>query len=217
MKDSEKLSIELEARNRRMLEFFDRKADGYDDVHLKMMDNKSVIADALPPNTEKILDLGIGTGLELIPIYEKFPDIEVTGIDISEKMLNELEKRSFMGKLNLICADFFSAEYGVNYNAVISSAALHHFDENGKARLYKKIFDCLTPCGVFINSDRFVNTQEEQDALIREYIATPDLYPHMDTPLTPENETMLLKAAGFTDINFKTLPDERYKLLTAKK
>lgn len=211
------MKMELDARNRRMREFFDRKADGYDSVHLLMMDSKTAITEAMPNDAKKILDLGIGTGLELVPIFEKFPDIKVTGIDISEKMLAELVKRDFSPHVTPICGSFFTVEYGKNYDAVISVAALHHFDETDKAVLYKKIFDCLKPGGTFLNSDKVAASQEEQDLCLRDYLTDPDRYPHMDTPLTVENETKLLLAAGFRKVEWKTVTDTNYRLLTAVK
>lgn len=211
------MKMELDARNRRMQEFFDRKADGYDEVHLSMMDSKTAITNAMPDNTVKILDLGIGTGLELVPLYEKFPDMEVTGIDISENMLAELAKRDFYPHITPVCGSFFTVEFGENYDAVISSAALHHFDETDKAALYRKIFGCLKPGGVFLNSDKVAASQEEQNLCLRDYLTNPEMYSHMDTPLTVENETNLLLAAGFRNVECRTVTDKNYRLLIAVK
>ncbi len=56
---------------------------------------KKTLGDSLDKETKKILDLGAGTGLELIHVFELFPSAEVTVIDISENMLEELKKRNF--------------------------------------------------------------------------------------------------------------------------
>ena len=121
--------MDLKKRNEDMRVFFNEKAEGYDDVHMKMIKNKDRITELMPEDTCRVLDLGAGTGLELISLYERFPEARVTAMDISENQLKMLEKRPFADKLQLVCGDFFETDFGGGYDAVISSAALHHFDE----------------------------------------------------------------------------------------
>lgn len=47
-------------------------------------------AGLLPDQCTEILDIGCGTGLELDEIWKRNPEISVTGIDLSQSMLNEL-------------------------------------------------------------------------------------------------------------------------------
>ncbi|MCI8388691.1 MAG: class I SAM-dependent methyltransferase [Clostridiales bacterium] len=209
--------MELNERNRRMREFFDRKADGYDDVHLKLMDSKTAIIGKLKESDSKILDLGIGTGLELIPLFERLPQARVVGIDLSNEMLAELSKRSFADKVTAILGDFFSVDYGIDYDAVISTSALHHFDEELKIELYRRIYDCLKPGGRLINSDKIAADQAAQDEMLYVYTNEPDKYPHIDTPLTVENEIKLLQAVGFKNIEVSEVSIDDYRLITAEK
>lgn len=208
--------MNLTKRNEEMRDFFNEKADGYDAVHLPMMANKAAIAEMLPEGVNRVLDLGAGTGLELIPLFERFPDARVRVIDISEEMLNALRQRDYAGKLEILCGDFFALEFGEKYDAVISSAALHHFDEAEKARLYAKIFACLKPGGMFVNSDRCLDTREEQEARFREFRENGQNYRHYDTPLCADAEKTLLTDAGFAGVTVREL-DGRYKLIAARK
>lgn len=209
--------MNLKERNEEMRAFFNEKAEGYDEVHLKMMANKAAIIDELPEGTAKILDLGAGTGLELIPLFERFPDARVTAVDIAEKPLQALKERHFARKVEVICGDFFSVDFGEDYDAVISSAALHHFDEQDKAALYAKAFACLRPGGIFVNSDRYVETQEEQDALFDALLSNTHGCRHWDTPLTLSNERRLLEGAGFVGFYTVDLGDALYKVMAARK
>ena len=208
--------MNLTKRNEEMRDFFNEKADGYDAVHLPMMANKAAIAEMLPEGVNRVLDLGAGTGLELIPLFERFPDARVRVIDISEEMLNALRQRDYAGKLEILCGDFFALEFGEKYDAVISSAALHHFDEAEKARLYAKIFACLKPGGMFVNSDRCLDTREEQETRFREFRENGQNYRHYDTPLCADAEKTLLTDAGFASVTVREL-DGRYKLIAARK
>lgn len=204
-------------RNQKQRDFFNEKIDTYDDVHSTYMLTKRTLADSLDINAKKILDLGAGTGLELIYLFEKFPDVEVTVIDISENMLNELKKRFFSNNVNVICGDFFDIEFGNDYDAVISTSALHHFKPEEKNKLYKKVFSCLKDGGQFINCDKISLTQEEEDSCFSELENNFDNYKHIDTPLTVENEVKVLRDVGFVDIDVSNVDKNNYRLIKSIK
>lgn len=210
--------MDLKKRNEDMRVFFNEKAEGYDDVHMKMIKNKDRITELMPEDTCRVLDLGAGTGLELISLYERFPEARVTAMDISENQLKMLEKRPFADKLQLVCGDFFETDFGGGYDAVISSAALHHFDEPEKRELYKKIFDCLKSGGVFINSDRVLDTYEQQLDNFELFRTDPTHWRHFDTPLALCREETLLTETGFRAFRHEVLPQgENYMLTYVRK
>ena len=107
--------------------FFDNKIDEYDKTHEAFMKTKNELTKNLDDNVNNILDLGAGTGLELIELYKKHPAVKVTAIDISTKMLERLKERDFSSNVKTICGNFFTVDFGNNYDAVISTSALHHF------------------------------------------------------------------------------------------
>ena len=208
--------MNLEQRTAAMRDFFNRKAEeDYDGVHLKMMENKRRIAQRLPEGTVRVLDLGGGTGLELVPVFERFAEAQVTVMDISEGMLKVLRTRPFADHLTILCGDFFSMDFGKDYDAVISSAALHHFSETDKLRLYRKVLESLRPGGVFVNSDRCAESQERQDFLFHELEVNAASYVHLDTLLTVENERRLLEDAGFVEFSASAIEGGDYWLISA--
>ena len=209
--------MNLYERNQKQRTFFNEKIDSYDNVHSIYMKTKKTLGDNLDKNTKKILDLGAGTGLELIHVFELFPSAEVTVIDISEKMLEELKKRSFADRVITICGDFFEIEFGNNYDAVISTSALHHFKQEEKLKLYQKIFECLKENGQFINCDKIAETQEIQDKQLYELEHNIENYKHIDTPLTVENEVEILKRVGFKEIVVDNVDRENYRLIKVRK
>ena len=209
--------MNLKERNQNMRDFFNRKIDSYDETHQKFMETKKELIDSLKEDANKILDLGAGTGLELIHLYEVKKDAKVTAIDITENMLEELRKRPFGDKVNTICGDFFEVEFGDNYDAVISTSALHHFLTEDKLRLYKKVYDSLKEKGEFINSDKIASSKEEEERLIKEYYLYKDERAHCDTPLSVETEIDLLKRAGFKEITINETKTDNYRLIKARK
>ncbi|MEE3343156.1 MAG: methyltransferase domain-containing protein [Bacilli bacterium] len=209
--------MNLYERNQKQRNFFNEKIETYDDVHSTFMGTKNTLADNLDKDTKKILDLGAGTGLELIHLFELFPNAKVTVIDITENMLEKLKQRSFSSQVTTICADFFKTDFGKNYDAVISTSALHHFKPKEKQKLYQKIYNCLKDNGQFINCDYIALTQEIQDKQLYELDHNIDNYKHIDTPLTVNNETNILKEVGFKDITSTNTDIKDYKLIKARK
>ena len=209
--------MNLYERNQKQRSFFNKKIDTYDEVHSTFMETKNELANNLDKNAEKVLDLGAGTGLELIHLFELFPNIKVTVIDITENMVEELKKRSFSNNVTTICGDFFEVEFGNDYDAVISTSALHHFKKEEKEILYKKIYACLKNNGQFINSDRIALTEEFEKHQLYELDNNIENYKHIDTPLTVEHELEILKRVGFQDITSSDVDKDNYSLIKARK
>lgn len=209
--------MNLYERNQKQRTFFNEKIESYDDVHSTYMETKKTLADNLDKDAKKILDLGAGTGLELIHVFELFPNAEVTVIDITENMLEELKKRSFANQVTTICGDFFEVEFEEDYDAVISTSALHHFKKEEKVKLYKKVYDCLKENGQFINCDKIALTQEIEEEQLYELENNIENHMHIDTPLTVEHEIEILKRVGFENITSSNVDKENYRLIMARK
>ena len=209
--------MDLKARTENMRQFFNRKIDTYDEVHEKFLETKALLASSLPEGTKKVLDLGVGTGLELTYLFERFPEAEVTGIDVSEEMIEALKCKSFGSKVTCILGDFFETVFGSGYDAAISTSALHHFDIESKIRLYKKVYDSLREGGMFINSDYISKTDEEEENVFEWYRLEHENRPHIDTPLTSEHEKEALLAAGFREVTVSPTALDNYRLFVAVK
>lgn len=209
--------MNLYERNQKQRWFFNWKINEYDESHQEFMETKREIADNLDKDVKRILDLGAGTGLELIHLFELFPNAKVTVIDITENMLEELKKRSFAKNVTTICGDFFEVEFGKNYDAVISTSALHHFKKEEKIKLYKKVLSCLKENGQFINCDRIALTQEFEEHQLYELEHNIENYKHIDTPLTVEHELEILKEVGFQNIESSPVDKDEYRLIKARK
>ncbi len=209
--------MNLYERNQKQRNFFNEKIDSYDQVHQTYMETKKMLAEYLDQDTTKILDLGAGTGLELIHVFELYPNASVTVIDISENMLKKLSKRDFADQVKMICGDFFEIDFGDNYDAVISTSALHHFKPEEKIILYQKILKCLKGNGLFLNCDKVSFSQEEQDYSMDELENNIDDYKHIDTPLTVENEISILEQVGFMNISSHEVDKSNYRLIKARK
>ena len=136
-----------------MSAFFNARADSYDSHMLGDMgldEFYEAITDCFDEPIKHLLDLGCGTGLELERLFERYPDMDVTGIDLSQEMLNILADKFSERKLSLICGSFIDADLGGLYDNVVSTYALHHFSEESKLELYRKIYAAMAPGGKFV-------------------------------------------------------------------
>jgi len=98
-------------------------------------------------NTKKVMELGCGTGDILKMFASQFPQIEFTGIDCSEKMLDRANK-SFKGfqNIKLTCADLEKTKSlsFENQDLVFSRHTLQHLSPVGLKHLFEYLFDSLT-------------------------------------------------------------------------
>ena len=197
----------------KMSDFFEARLDGYDS---HMMTNIECASEFYPftakqlPTAEHccILDLGCGTGLELQEYYKLNSSAKVTGIDLSEGMLTELQ-RKFVGKdITLILGSYFDVPLGENvFDAAVSVESLHHFTKEEKVGLYSKLHIALKDDGYFILTDYFSLSDDEERmhrnnliALKTEQGITDDEFYHYDTPLTMKHEIEALVEAGFSSV-----------------
>lgn len=196
----------------KMNDFFDARADGYDNhmlIDLALDEFYEEIACLVESERKDfcLLDLGCGTGLELKRLFEKYPAMSVTGIDLSAKMLQKLKEKFPNKNLRLLCGSYFKLGLGNGYDVALSTYSLHHFNEGEKLLLYRKIYASINENGVFIEGDYIANTIEKQllhlaelDRLKREQNIPDGEFFHYDIPLTVETQIRLLNEAGFSDV-----------------
>ena len=110
-----------------------------------------------------------------------------------------------------------SYDFSKNYDAVISTSSLHHFLMEDKLELYKKAYNSLKKNGIFLNSDKIVNTNKEESDAIKFYNENINNKPHIDTPLSIEHEIEILEKAGFIDISVEKVEKENYRLFKVYK
>jgi tRNA (cmo5U34)-methyltransferase len=201
-----------------MGDFFNARAAGYDDHQREyafspgtsFVEFYEALASPIPETGEplQILDLGCGTGLELDALFERAPNILVTGIDLSAGLLELLrEKHSArMSQITLVLGSYLTTPLGTRaYDYAIAAMANHHLLHNAKRALYKRIHAALKPGGKFVEGesvtrpdleDQFIAEYHEQTAMVP---PADEGYYHVDVPLSLKTQKDLLLEAGFTD------------------
>lgn len=188
-----------------MTGFFDARIVSYEAHMAPWQDYYQWMAELLPGSAESLLDIGCGSGLELDHIFIRFPDLKTVGVDLSEKMLQKLGAKHRDKDLSLVCVDYFTYDFGrERFDAVVSFQTLHHYTSGKKEALFRKIYDCLKPGGVYLECDYIAASQAIEDLTffecrrrrLRDGIKEDD-FVHFDTPLTLEHELNSVRTAGF--------------------
>ena len=140
----------------RMADFFDARVEGYEQHMLEHVGSAHEFyketARCFPVMKEmNLLDLGCGTGLELDRLFPIMPDLMVTGVDMSDKMLDKLREKYPDKEMNLIQANYLEASLPAeHFDAAVAVQTMHHFRSGEKLHLYQKILTALKPGGLLV-------------------------------------------------------------------
>ena len=102
----------------------------------------------LLPKNSSILDIGCGTG-QPIAEYLSNQGFKVTGIDISEKMIEEANKLNLVNA-TFIEKDILEFESEVKFDGIIAFDSTFHIEESKQKEVIKVISNLLKEDGYFI-------------------------------------------------------------------
>jgi len=140
---------------------FDREAPGYDrtarasmpgylDLHRTLLGGIPYVS----TRQFRVLELGVGTGTLSSLVLSEFPHAELTGVDISPRMIARARTklRPFRDRVELIAGDIGEFAEGP-YDVVVSALAIHHLADAAKWRLFRRVYRCLPAGGYFGDAD----------------------------------------------------------------
>ena len=148
---------------------FEGEAGDFDRIILTLVPDYAEMLEALiaalPFEKKRVIhaiDLGCGTGTLARAIVDTFPNASVTCVDVAKNMIalaqSKLENHA---RAHYVLADFVTFEFEEEYDAVVSSLALHHLlTDEDKRRFYRRIYERLRPGGVFYNADVVLASSE---------------------------------------------------------
>ena len=126
------------------------------------------------------------------------------GLDFSEIMLAAARER-FDGaaRVELVAHDLAEPLPALGrFDAVVSSMAIHHLEDERKRSLYAEVFDLLEPGGVFAN---FEHVASPTDRLHKAFFAAIDESLQNEDPsdrlLDVETQLRWLSELGFDDVD----------------
>jgi SAM-dependent methyltransferase len=115
---------------------------------------EQVLAEVLPPEPRRVLDLGCGDGRLSALVLEARPSVtSVVAVDRSPPMLERARAR-FAGdervRIDTYDLDDPLGELG-RFDVIVSGFAIHHVEHLRKQALYAEVAEQLEPGGLFAN------------------------------------------------------------------
>ncbi|HUS36425.1 MAG TPA: class I SAM-dependent methyltransferase, partial [Verrucomicrobiae bacterium] len=117
------------------------------------VEGETVLLEFIPRGVSRILDLGAGDGRLLRLLRIDRPHSEGVALDFSPAML-EAARATFRGdaKVSVMHHDLDNPLPALGqFDAIVSSFAIHHCADVRKKALYGEIYNLLAPDGVFCN------------------------------------------------------------------
>ncbi|MBG1269329.1 class I SAM-dependent methyltransferase [Nostoc sp. WHI] len=123
-----------------------------------------VITLCISSTSRRILELGCGTGELSLKILNRYPEAQVIALDYSPRMLefaqDKITAAGYQQRWTGIQADFGdwannpeNLDIGSEFDACVSSLAIHHLQDEMKLKLLERIAASLTQDGCFWNAD----------------------------------------------------------------
>ena len=158
----------------------------------------------LPARVDRVLDLGTGDGITLSLVLSKYPAATGTGLDFGDEMLRQGRER-FAGdtRVELLQHDLSKPLPRLGeFDAVVSSFAIHHLAPARQRDLYGEVFDVLRPGGCFVNVEHVASPTVE---LHNEFLEAVGRTPDQDDPsnqLVPVADHLTwLEGCGFVNVD----------------
>ncbi len=123
----------------------------------------AALLEFLTPTPRRVLDLGTGDGYLLAFIRDAHPHVTGVAADFSAEMLDRARARFADVPVDVAEHDLdepLPTSWG-QFDAVVSSAAIHHVTDDRKRALYGEVFDVLAPGGVFANLEHVASATPE--------------------------------------------------------
>ncbi len=117
------------------------------------------VVDAICTRPPRVLDLAGGTGSISLRLLDRFPDADVTLLDIDPALL-AIARGSLGDRARIVRTDLTDPSWSAGlgpFDAVLTATALHWLPADRLAVLYGEIRDVLRDGGVFINADHAID------------------------------------------------------------
>lgn len=188
-----------------------------------MMPSAQALAEHLEFETGrelKVLDIAAGHGIFGISIAQRFPNARVFALDWKQVLEVALENARAFGvsdRYRTIEGSAFDVDFGTDYDVVLLTNFLHHFDPPTNEKLLRKIYDSLAADGRVMtlefvpNDDRVTPPAEASFSLIM-LSSTPsgDAYTFAELKQMFQN-------AGFSRSEHHPLPPSPQHLIVSSK
>jgi ubiquinone/menaquinone biosynthesis C-methylase UbiE len=117
---------------------------------------REIVARAALPPRARVLDVGCGTGTQLVWLARAHPDAELVGIDGDAKVLAIAREKLARAGVRVQLDEGLATALpypDARFDRVVSSLVLHHLPDADKRRALSEIRRVLAPGGSFLLAD----------------------------------------------------------------
>ena len=166
------------------------------------VEGETALLEFVPLEANRILDLGSGGGRLLALVKAARPSAQSVALDFSPTMLQVLRKLFATDRsVTIVSHDFEHALPPMQqFDAVVSSFAIHHVSHKRKRTLYHEIFELLAPNGVFCNLEHVASPTPRLHAGFLQAISVEDEDPS-NKLLDLDTQLAWLREIGFDDVD----------------
>lgn len=171
-------------------------------------EGEAALLEFIPRDAQRILDLGTGDGRLLALVWEVLSpnraDLEAIALDFSPAMLEAVRKRFASESRVEVLEHNLDDDLPAlgNFDAVISSFAIHHLADECKRSLYREIYDRLNPGGVFYNLEHVSSpTARLHEEFLYGIGYTVETEDPSNKLLDVETQLTWLREIGFADVD----------------
>lgn len=172
------------------------------------------------PGARTVLDVAAGHGIFGIEIAKRLPQVRITAQDWSNVLIVARENAQASGiadRFQELPGSAFEVEFGKDYDVVLLTNFLHHFDEAACIRFLKKVHGSLKTGGHVITLEFIPDEDRISPAPIAEFclimLATT---PGGDAYVFSEYDRMF-RQAGFGESIMQDVPASNERVIITKK
>ena len=167
-------------------------------------EGEAALLEFVPANTHRILDLGTGDGRLLALVRKQRPETDAVAVDFSPAMLQAVRHRFAADSRVRIVEhnmDFTLPALG-QFDAVISSFAIHHLVHERKRTLYAEVYELLNPGSIFCNLEHVASpTPRLHEEFLQRIGFTVQTEDPSNKLLDVETQLRWLREIGFCDVD----------------
>jgi ubiquinone/menaquinone biosynthesis C-methylase UbiE len=156
-----------------------------------------LLAQARIRPTDRVFDLGCGTGTMAVIIKKQFPRLEIVGLDPDPRALARARKKAAREALAIHFDQGFGDQLPypeASFDRALSSFMFHHLPTEQKGRTLREVHRVLKPGGEFHMAD-FEGPQDREQGFLWRLLHSN----HHLKDNSAANVIALMKAAGFAD------------------
>ncbi|NJN05005.1 MAG: class I SAM-dependent methyltransferase [Leptolyngbyaceae cyanobacterium RM1_1_2] len=167
-------------------------------------EGETVLLNHVPSQIRRTLDLGTGDGRLLALLKIDRPQLQSVALDFSSTMLEAVQQRFAEDTTVQVLKhdlDDPLPEMG-QFDAIVSSFAIHHLSHDRKRSLYSEIFALLEPGGIFCNLEHVASPSQR---LHEQFLTAIGYTLAEEDPsnqlLDLETQLQWLQEIGFADVD----------------